>query len=435
MMISKCNVITRNISCLLCLFLLFLGCGQDDPPQKTSVVRKKISQPPGMLQTEDSETASGYAPKGGTDENLELAKAEPSVVRKKIPEPPEALQPGAGSDDGSARSADEGENGKKQVAKPADPPAAQEVKPASDPPKTNGDKIQKDSSAGEKETSAPAEPREPKKTDQKKEIAQAKKSDAPKTDAPAPPLKEKAVVQKTDNASSQSELTESAPEPDQVKKTARPASDKPGSPAQKSPDTPVSEPLVKKTDAKKTDAESAKGIAGTDNAVALLGGITQEKKEVAEKKPYDPKGKIDPFAPLFKEEQPVSKAQLEKKAKDAEEEEKKGKKKKKRRRKIRIPRTPLEKVDLSQLKLVGIIHAQSGGTVAMVEEASGKGYIIKEGTPIGIHGGRVAAILRDRVVVREEEEDVYEQEDGDSEEVKTRDRELKLPKPLGEEVL
>ena len=101
---------------------------------------------------------------------------------------------------------------------------------------------------------------------------------------------------------------------------------------------------------------------------------------------YNPEGKIDPFTPLFKDEKPA--------AVKAVKTVKQGK------RKICIPLTPLQRVDLSQLKLVGIIRAQSGNR-AMVEEASGKGYVIKKGTYIGINCGMVAQILKDRVVVDE----------------------------------
>ena len=42
----------------------------------------------------------------------------------------------------------------------------------------------------------------------------------------------------------------------------------------------------------------------------------------------------------------------------------------------RVPRTPLERIDLSQLKLVAIIVSKSGNT-ALLEDATGKGYVIK----------------------------------------------------------
>ena len=100
---------------------------------------------------------------------------------------------------------------------------------------------------------------------------------------------------------------------------------------------------------------------------------------------YNPEGKIDPFAPLFREEKLA--------ARD-------GETMKMGKAGICIPHTPLQKVDLSQLKLVGIIRASSGNR-AMVEEASGRGYVIEKGTFIGINCGRVGQILKDRVIVDE----------------------------------
>ena len=119
---------------------------------------------------------------------------------------------------------------------------------------------------------------------------------------------------------------------------------------------------------------------------------------------YDATGKIDPFAPLFQEKRAVSK---------------------KSNKKIkRIPRTPLERIDLSQLKLVGIIVASSGNR-ALVEESTGKGYVIKAGTYIGTNGGKIVNIKKETVYVEEQFEDVFG-------EIQTRKRELKLPKPSGE---
>jgi len=118
---------------------------------------------------------------------------------------------------------------------------------------------------------------------------------------------------------------------------------------------------------------------------------------------YNPTGKIDPFQPLF-QEKPVLAT--------------------KEKRKKRQPQTPLERLDISQLKLVAIILASSGNR-AMVEESSGKGYVIKEGTYIGTNSGKVVNIKKETVVVEEEFEDAYGK-------VATRQREFKLPKPPGE---
>jgi type IV pilus assembly protein PilP len=119
---------------------------------------------------------------------------------------------------------------------------------------------------------------------------------------------------------------------------------------------------------------------------------------------YNPKGKIDPFEPLFRDKPSVAAV--------------------KQRREKRVPRTPLEKIDLSQLKLVGIIMASSGNR-ALVEESNGKGYVIKNGTYVGTNAGKVVKIDKDKVVVAEEYEDVLGN-------VTLRNKELKLPKPPGE---
>lgn len=118
---------------------------------------------------------------------------------------------------------------------------------------------------------------------------------------------------------------------------------------------------------------------------------------------YTPKGKVNPFEPLFRERRAVAS---------------------KSKRKKRIPRTPLEKIDLSQLKLVGIVMATSGNK-ALVEESNGKGYLIRKGTYIGTNAGKVVEIESNKVIVAEEYEDIVGN-------VTLRNKELKLPKPPGE---
>lgn len=62
--------------------------------------------------------------------------------------------------------------------------------------------------------------------------------------------------------------------------------------------------------------------------------------------------------------------------------------------------TPLERISLGQLQLSGIIRATSGNR-AIVTDATGKGYVIKKGTYIGLNSGKVEEIVDDRVVVVE----------------------------------
>jgi len=122
---------------------------------------------------------------------------------------------------------------------------------------------------------------------------------------------------------------------------------------------------------------------------------------------YDPEGKIDPFASLFQEEESsalkVSRSY-------------------KKRRRGHL--TPLEKVDLSQLKLLGIILAKSGNR-ALVADTSEKGYVVTVGTYIGMSSGRVVEIIRDRVIVEEEVENILGK-------ISLRKRELKLQKLTGD---
>jgi type IV pilus assembly protein PilP len=143
--------------------------------------------------------------------------------------------------------------------------------------------------------------------------------------------------------------------------------------------------------------------APSDKLIAATSNVTSKRRTATIPKAYDAKGKIDPFEPLFREK-PVSA--------------------KKKNSKKRIPRTPLERIDLSQLKLVGIILASSGNR-ALVEESSGKGYVIKKGTYIGVNSGKVVNIKKEKVVVEEEFEDLFGK-------TKLRQREIKIPKPPGE---
>jgi len=141
---------------------------------------------------------------------------------------------------------------------------------------------------------------------------------------------------------------------------------------------------------------------GSDNAVAKEEMVASVDSGMPL---YSPAGKVDPFEPLYKDKPSQSETI-------------------KKKRKIREPRTPLERIDISQLQLVGIILAASGNR-ALVEESSGKGYVIQKGTYIGTNAGKVTAIEKDMVIVEEEYEDVFGK-------LKVQKKELKLPKPAGE---
>jgi type IV pilus assembly protein PilP len=123
--------------------------------------------------------------------------------------------------------------------------------------------------------------------------------------------------------------------------------------------------------------------------------------------PYNPVGKVDPFAPLYKEETEKKPENIVVKPKGPER-----------------PRTPLEKLDLGQLKLTAIVTAQDQKR-ALVEEASGKGYVVEIGTKIGLERGSVVEIGQDRIVIEHQGEDDFGK-------TTSRKRELKLQKPPGD---
>ena len=70
------------------------------------------------------------------------------------------------------------------------------------------------------------------------------------------------------------------------------------------------------------------------------------------------------------------------------------------------PRTPLQRYDVGQLRLVAVIYNTSDPR-AVVEDDEGLGYIVRNGTPIGSSGGVVKTIERGRVVIQEDAVDFY----------------------------
>jgi Tfp pilus assembly protein PilP len=71
-------------------------------------------------------------------------------------------------------------------------------------------------------------------------------------------------------------------------------------------------------------------------------------------------------------------------------------------RKLKSPLiTPLEKIALKNLKLMGVMLSDSGN-VAIVRDRQGKEYIISEGARIGVNSGRVIRILGQKIVVEEQ---------------------------------
>ena len=144
---------------------------------------------------------------------------------------------------------------------------------------------------------------------------------------------------------------------------------------------------------KPADTEPADAEEMRKEAIGLLG----EKQEL-----YVRKGRIDPFAPFVQGRKPEQGEEAQKKLK---------------RRK---PQTPLERLSLGQLELTAVMETPEQ-RLALVEEASGKGYVVKKGTYIGEQGGRITKILSDAIVIEEKYLDVFGKVD-------VREKQLKLQK-------
>lgn len=68
--------------------------------------------------------------------------------------------------------------------------------------------------------------------------------------------------------------------------------------------------------------------------------------------------------------------------------------------------SPLERYDLGQLRLVGVVwHVKEPN--AMVEDSVGLGYIVKVGTLIGANDGRVKAIKPNEIIIEETYVDLF----------------------------
>ena len=121
-------------------------------------------------------------------------------------------------------------------------------------------------------------------------------------------------------------------------------------------------PAVKKAEAKAAEDKAAEG----------------KEKEVVLEYSYSPVGKRDPFRSI-----------LDELAAKAEE----------------TPTTgrdcgPLCKWELDQLKLVAVISGLSN-PLGMVEDPRGKGYVIRRGTFLGKHNGKVTQIRTGEIVITE----------------------------------
>jgi type IV pilus assembly protein PilP len=144
------------------------------------------------------------------------------------------------------------------------------------------------------------------------------------------------------------------------------------------------------------DANQARQSAKVKKKAEVPAEIAEEPK--VEKYVYNPIGKRDPFENPLKRNVEVSPESG-------------------------IPLTPLQKYDLGQFRLIGVIVGK-GEPRAMVVAPDGKSFILKKGIKIGKNDGSVIDITTDSVLVKEKYYDF-------AGEIRTSVQEIKLPKRGG----
>jgi len=133
---------------------------------------------------------------------------------------------------------------------------------------------------------------------------------------------------------------------------------------EKEEDMPPPNPIVKRVGPKPEADPSLKGEED-ENKPSDPAALT-----------YDPEGKRDPFTQFSsRPEETASENQL--------------------------PLLPLQRYDLGELKMVGVIWGGKDPK-ALVEDAAGTGYTVSIGERIGRSSGVVTRITEDEIVVREE---------------------------------
>lgn len=102
---------------------------------------------------------------------------------------------------------------------------------------------------------------------------------------------------------------------------------------------------------------------------------------------FDPTGLRDPFEPFIKLEKP-----------------------KEAKPKVFVPKTPLQRYAVEELRLVGVVWAAQGRSKALIEDPEGKGYVVTAGTLVGDRDGKIVDIRPEKVVVEERSVDLLGEE-------------------------
>lgn len=109
--------------------------------------------------------------------------------------------------------------------------------------------------------------------------------------------------------------------------------------------------------------------------------VQEQKTDSAPAYTYDPTGKPDPFLPLITDARPQQSTAVQARKS--------------------TPLAPLQKFDLSDLKLVAIIKTDQKAS-ALLQDPTGFGYIVKEGMLVGKNDGIIRRINGSSITIEEQ---------------------------------
>ena len=118
------------------------------------------------------------------------------------------------------------------------------------------------------------------------------------------------------------------------------------------------------------------GVPGEGSTLPVAPNPVMEPES---KRPYDPSGRRDPFAPVL---QQLGLGPID----------------------PTLP--PLQRIGLTEMNLIAVLWGAYGYT-AMVQTPDGNGYTVRRGTRIGPNNGVVSAVTEKGIVVQERFTDVY----------------------------
>lgn len=64
-------------------------------------------------------------------------------------------------------------------------------------------------------------------------------------------------------------------------------------------------------------------------------------------------------------------------------------------------RPELERYELSELRLTGVATATDGSLSASIENSSGRGFMVKKGSIVGVNRGKIVEISMNKIVIEE----------------------------------